>query len=148
MNLTNLLLVAAGGFVLYEFFLAPASQAAQGSASSSGGSTSSSSSSSSSTSSATPSLAQQIQGLAGNVTQANPDVWTYYYNQVLSGRGTPAVTGAQMESILQALGLTDATRGTAVTLAQYIGALGKVGLSGIGRSGGVGRYGSMPGFGR
>jgi len=75
-------------------------------------------------------------------------VWTYYYNQVLATRGAAAVSGAQMETILQALGLTDATRGTAVTLAQYMGALGKAGLSGIGRSGGVGRYGSMPGFGR
>lgn len=57
----------------------------------------------------------------------NVDQWVFYYQTV---RNT-TLSGGQVEAIIQALGLTDATRGTLVTVSQFLTALGSTGLSGI-----------------
>jgi hypothetical protein len=54
------------------------------------------------------------------------DQWAYYYGQI---RGL-TLSASQVESLIQAAGLTDATRSTIISLATFLGALGSVGLSG------------------
>lgn len=86
----------------------------------------------------TGTLANQLQALANQymanmqtagtpVSGLNVDQWLYYY-QLYKG---VTVTPNQAESIIVAAGLTDATRGTILPLAQFLTALGSVGLSGI-----------------
>jgi hypothetical protein len=88
-------------------------------------------------------LAAQIQQLAGTADPLTPDQWNYYYNQIMATRaavmaqdGVPggaatALTGTQFEAVLAALGLTDATRATPVSLGQFVNALTAQGLSGL-----------------
>lgn len=57
----------------------------------------------------------------------NVDQWVYYYQQA---KGV-TLSGPQVESLIQTLGLNDASRATTITLAQFMGALGHVGLGSI-----------------
>lgn len=61
-------------------------------------------------------------------TGLNVDQWNYYMMQ-LTG---VTLSGAQGEQIIQALGLTDATRGTIITMSQYLAALANTGLGRVG----------------
>lgn len=86
--------------------------------------------------SSTPTAAQTLAALlAQTATAANEpnslsaDQWSFYYQQI---PGKPAISAAQFESILTSLGLTDATRGTAISAQQFAGALVSNGLSGLG----------------
>lgn len=79
-------------------------------------------------------LATQLQAM-GNQFMANTgaqglniDQWVFYYQQI---KGT-TLSGTQVNSLISALGLSDATRSTTmIPLATFINALGGVGLSGI-----------------
>lgn len=82
---------------------------------------------------ATSGLQSQLQN-AANQFMANTgagglniDQWVFYYQTI---RGT-TLSGAQVESLIQAAGLNDASRGTIIPLSTFMNALGGVGLSGI-----------------
>lgn len=68
-----------------------------------------------------------MQALGTPVAGLNIDQWSFYYQQLKGA----SITGAQMETIIVAAGLSDATRGTIIPVSQFINALGSVGLSGI-----------------
>lgn len=57
----------------------------------------------------------------------NVDQWVYYYQQA---KGV-TLSGPQVESLIQTLGLNDASRATIISLPQFMGALGHVGLGSI-----------------
>lgn len=81
------------------------------------------------------SLASQIVAIAG----AGPmgmDNWNVAYNQILANRqpGQPPVSGATFNQMLASAGLTDATRGTPLTIDQFVAALSANGLSGLNRT--------------
>lgn len=83
----------------------------------------------------TGSLASQIVAIAG----AGPmgmDNWNVAYNQILGQRNPPQppVSGTTFEAMLTAAGLTDATRGTPITINQFVAALSANGLSGLNRA--------------
>lgn len=71
-------------------------------------------------------LGQALNALAGNQS-FDIDQWAYYYGQL---RGL-TLSGSQVESLIQAAGLTDATRSTVISPATFLAALGSVGLSGF-----------------
>jgi hypothetical protein len=88
---------------------------------------------------ATSTLATQLQTMANQymanmqaagtpVAGLNIDQWLFYYDQI---RGASLFGTAQGESLIQAAGVTDATRSTIIPLATFMAALGSVGLSGI-----------------
>jgi hypothetical protein len=70
--------------------------------------------------------AAQLNSLAKTM-MLNPDQWAYYY-QTIPGK---VISPQQMESILANLSLTDATRATPVTSTQFVAALNATGLSGV-----------------
>lgn len=76
----------------------------------------------------------QLQALATAYAQANGgaglnvDQWNYYMAQLTGVQ----VTGQQGEQLIQALGLTDATRGTIIPMTTYLTALSAIGLPGVG----------------
>jgi hypothetical protein len=78
-------------------------------------------------------LANQLLQAAGfpltSPPDLTPDQWAYYYNG-LTGKTT--IPASVMENVLTALGLTDATRGTPVTVYSFAQALSQNGMSGIG----------------
>lgn len=78
-------------------------------------------------------LANQILQAAGfpltSPPNLTPDQWAYYYNG-LPGKTT--IPAAVFENVLTALGLTDATRGTPVTVWSFVQALSTNGMSGLG----------------
>lgn len=82
---------------------------------------------------ATSTLATQLQAAAtqfmANTGAAglNIDQWVFYY-QTIKG---VTLSGSQVESLIIAAGLSDATRGTIIPLSTFMSALGGVGLSGI-----------------
>lgn len=57
----------------------------------------------------------------------NVDQWVYYYQQA---KGV-TLSGGQVDTLIQTLGLTNASRGTAITVDQFMAALGHVGLGSI-----------------
>jgi hypothetical protein len=73
-------------------------------------------------------LLLQAATAAGEPSTLSPDQWAYYYQAI---PGKPAISGAQFESILTSLGLTDATRSTTISASQFAGALISNGLSGL-----------------
>jgi hypothetical protein len=73
-------------------------------------------------------LLQAAQTAGVDPTQTNSDQWSTIYQGI---PGKPAISGAQFESILTSLGLTDATRSTTVSASQFAGALISNGLSGL-----------------
>lgn len=85
-------------------------------------------------------MAQQYMtnmAAAGTPVQGlNADQWLYYY-QIITRGANPAniasftITPQQGESVILALGLTDATRGTIISMQQFLNALGSAGVSGI-----------------
>jgi hypothetical protein len=74
-------------------------------------------------------LTQAATNAGNDPTQLSADQWSYFYQQI---PGKPAISASTFESILQSLGLTDATRATFVTATQFAAALGSNGLSGFG----------------
>ncbi len=69
-----------------------------------------------------------IQFMQGSGAQGlNIDQWMFYYQQI---KGI-TLNGTQAASLIQAAGLSDATRGTVIPLSTFMNALGGVGLSGI-----------------
>lgn len=81
----------------------------------------------------TSGLQSQLQSAANQYMQAsghsglNIDQWVFYY-QTIKG---VQLSGAQVESLIMAAGLSDATRSTIIPLSTFMNALGGVGLSGI-----------------
>ena len=85
-------------------------------------------------------MAQQymanMQAAGTPVQGLNVDQWLYYY-QIITRGANPSnlasftITPQQGESVILALGLTDATRGTIITMQQFLNALGSAGVSGI-----------------
>lgn len=73
-------------------------------------------------------LLLQAAGFANTASYLSADQWAYYYN-TLPGRTIP--TGMVMENILASLGLTDATRGTPISVSAFVTALNTNGLSGL-----------------
>jgi hypothetical protein len=73
-------------------------------------------------------LLQAAQTAGIDPTQTNSDQWSTIYQGI---PGKPAISGAQFESILTSLGLTDATRSTTVSASQFASALISNGLSGL-----------------
>jgi hypothetical protein len=73
-------------------------------------------------------LLQAAQTAGVDPTQTNSDQWSTIYQGI---PGKPAISGAEFESILASLGLTDATRSTTVSASQFAGALISNGLSGL-----------------
>ena len=67
-----------------------------------------------------------------NTTGVTLDQWSFWWVEVT---GRPQLTGAQVESLLAAAGLTDATRGTYITLDQFNAAVVKAGFDAIGPGG-------------
>lgn len=67
----------------------------------------------------------------------NVDQWLYYY-QIITRGANPnnlasfTITPQQGEAVILALGLTDATRGTIVSMSQFLTAMGSAGVSGLG----------------
>lgn len=78
-------------------------------------------------------LANQLLQAAGfpltNPPDLTADQWAYYYNGIAGNTTIPA---SVMGNVLTALGLTDATRGTPVTVYSFVQALGSNGMSGLG----------------
>ena len=73
-------------------------------------------------------LLLQAAGFSSGASYLSADQWAYYYNS-LPGRTIP--TGQVMENILTSLGLTDATRGTPISVSAFITALAQNGLNGL-----------------
>lgn len=69
-----------------------------------------------------------------NPADLTPDQWSYYYNNL---PGKTPIPSTVFENILTALGLTDASRGTPVTVAQFVAAANQNGISGL-------RFGYVP----
>lgn len=80
---------------------------------------------------ATSSLANtllQAAGFSSAVQTLTPDQWGFYYNNL---PGKTAVPPSTFDQMLAYLGLSDATRGTQVTVNQFVAALNSQGLSGL-----------------
>lgn len=81
-------------------------------------------------------MAQQFMQNTG-AAGLNVDQWLYYWQIITRGANpnniaTFTVTPQQGESVIQALGLTDATRGTIVSMSQFLAAMNTAGVSGLG----------------